>query len=161
VDPYYLSHLAQKVGLHPQVVLAGRDTNDAMGAWIADRLHDRRGGQAGRALVMGLTFKENVPDLRNSRSVDVVRRLSELGHQVEIADPLADPNEAMRDYGLSLVEIDGQSYDLVVAAVSHDAYRDLSNERLEGLVSVGGTLADLKGMWRQRELAPGVGRWAL
>src|SRR4029078_688718 len=69
VDPYYLSHLAQSLGHHPQVILAGRDPNDGMGRWIADRLHAHRGGKAGKALVLGLTFKENVPDLRNSRSV--------------------------------------------------------------------------------------------
>ena len=161
VDPYYLSHLAQSLGLHPQVVLAGRDTNDQMGAWIADRLHAERGGRAGRALVMGLTFKENVPDLRNSRSVDLVRRLGELGHEVDVADPVADPAEALRDHGLALVAPDGQHYDLVVAAVSHQAYRELSDERLAGLVSDGGTLADLKGMWRERELGPRVGRWTL
>ena len=75
VDPYYLSHLAQSLGLNPQVVLSGRETNDGMGRWVADRLHERRGGRPGRALVMGLTFKENVPDLRNSRTVDLVERL--------------------------------------------------------------------------------------
>lgn len=161
IDPYYLSHLAQSLGLHPQVVLAGRDTNDQMGSWIADRLHAERGGRAGRVLVMGLTFKENVPDLRNSRSADLVRRLTELGHEVEVADPLADPAEALRDYGLPLIQLDGERYDLVVAAVAHDAYRALEDDRLEGLVADGGTLADLKGMWRERELGPRIGRWML
>ena len=96
VDPYYLSHLAQQLGHDPQVILSGRQTNDNMGAWIADALHDRRrqlGNGAGKALVLGLTFKENVPDLRNSRSVDLVRRLAWLGHEVSVADPLDDPNE--------------------------------------------------------------------
>src|SRR5438270_1604250 len=88
VDPYYLSHLAQQVGHDPQVILAGRQTNDGMGAWIADTLHDRR-EKAGSALVLGLTFKENVPDLRNSRTFDLVRRLQWLGHSVEVADPSA------------------------------------------------------------------------
>ena len=91
VDPYYLSHLAQQVGHDPQVILAGRQTNDGMGAWIADALHDRR-RKAGSALVLGLTFKENVPDLRNSRSFDLVRRLKWLGHEVEVADPIASPD---------------------------------------------------------------------
>src|SRR5437764_8166354 len=83
VDPYYLSHIAQQVGHDPQVILAGRQTNDGMGAWIADALHGRRqaiGNRAGSALVLGLTFKENVPDLRNSRTFDLVRRLVWLGH---------------------------------------------------------------------------------
>ena len=86
VDPYYLSHLAQQLGHNPQVILAGRGTNDMMGAWIADALHERR-GKAGTALVLGLTFKENVPDLRNSRCFDLIRRLIWLGHQVELPIP--------------------------------------------------------------------------
>ena len=80
VDPYYLSHLAQQLGHDPQVILAGRGTNDGMGRWIVDLLHERRGGQPGSALVMGLTFKEEVPDLRNSRSFDLIKRLQELGY---------------------------------------------------------------------------------
>src|SRR4051794_34228214 len=101
VDPYYLSHRAQQLGLEPHVILAGRSINDGMGAWIADRLHERRGA-AGTALVMGLTFKENVPDLRNSKVVDLVRRLESHGHQVTIHDPLADSAEARDEYGLDL-----------------------------------------------------------
>ena len=161
VDPYYLSHLAQSLGLHPQVVLSGRDTNDGMGRWIADRLHERRGGRSGRALVMGVTFKENVPDLRNSRSADVVGRLIELGHEVAVADPAADPRETERMYGSPPVAIDGQAYDLVVAAVAHDQYRALPDERISALVAPGGTLADLKGMWRERQLGAEVDRWSL
>ncbi len=161
VDPYYLSHLAQKLDLHPQVVLAGRATNDQMGAWIADRLHERREGKPGRALVMGLTFKENVPDLRNSRIADIVRRLDELGYEVALTDPIANPDEAARDYGRAPIALDGDSYDLVVAAVAHDEYRALDDAQLAGLVSQGGTLADLKGIWRTRELPAAIDRWAL
>jgi len=160
VDPYYLSHLAQKLGHQPQVILAGRETNDGMGAWIADALHGRR-PRAGSALVLGLTFKENVPDLRNSRTVDVVRRLQWLGHKVDVADPLADPEEVQREYGLSLTEVNGERYDLVVGAVPHAGYRELPDERLSAMVAPGGTLADLKGMWRDRSLAPGIDRWSL
>jgi UDP-N-acetyl-D-galactosamine dehydrogenase len=161
VDPYYLSHLAQKLDLHPQVVLAGRATNDQMGAWIADRLHERRDGKPGRALVMGLTFKENVPDLRNSRTADIVRRLDELGYDVALTDPIADPAEAARDYGRMPITLNGAAYDLVVAAVAHDEYRALDDAQLLALVSEGGTLADLKGIWRNRELAVPIDRWAL
>jgi len=160
VDPYYLSHLAQTLGHKPQVILAGRETNDGMGGWIADVLHDRR-PKAGRALVLGLTFKENVPDLRNSRTVDLVRRLQWLGHDVAVADPLADPDEVGREYGLELTELDGARYDLVVGAVPHREYRDLSDERIAALVAAGGTLADLKGVWRDRTIAPGIDRWSL
>ena len=161
VDPYYLSHLAQKLDLHPQVVLAGRATNDRMGAWIADRLHERRGGKPGRALVMGLTFKENVPDLRNSRVADIVRRLDALGYEVALTDPIADAAEATRDYGRAPITLNGAAYDLVVAAVAHDEYRALDDAQLAGLVAEGGMLADLKGIWRTRDLAPSIDRWAL
>jgi UDP-N-acetyl-D-galactosamine dehydrogenase len=160
VDPYYLSHLAQQLGHDPQVILSGRQTNDGMGAWIADSLHDRR-RKAGTALVMGLTFKENVPDLRNSRSFDLVNRLKRLGHEVAVADPLASPGDVERDHGLALTEPDGQRFDLVIGAVAHRQYADLPDERLAGLVAPGGTLADLKGMWRARSLDSSLDRWTL
>jgi UDP-N-acetyl-D-galactosamine dehydrogenase len=160
VDPYYLSHLAQQVGHDPEVILAGRQTNDGMGAWVADTLHSRR-GKAGTALVLGLTFKENVPDLRNSRTFDLVRRLQWLGHKVEVADPVASAEEIERDHGLKVTEPNGRRYDLVVGAVAHTAYRDLSDDQLIQLIAPGGTLADLKGMWRGRALDPGLDRWTL
>jgi UDP-N-acetyl-D-galactosamine dehydrogenase len=160
VDPYYLSHLAQQVGHDPQVILAGRETNDGMGGWIADALHSRR-GKAGSVLVLGLTFKENVPDLRNSRSFDLVRRLAWLGHEVEIADPVASAEEVEREHGLKPTGLNGQSYDLVVGAVAHRDYRELSDDQLAGLVAPGGTLADLKGMWRGRALDQNLDRWTL
>ena len=160
VDPYYLSHLAQEQGHNPQVILAGRGTNDGMGAWIADRLHERR-GKAGSALVLGLTFKENVPDLRNSRTFDLVRRLEWLGHEVAIADPVADPAEVEREHGVAPIRFDGQRFDLVVGAVAHTHYRQFSDETLCGLIAPGGTLADLKGMWRDRTLDPALDRWTL
>ena len=160
VDPYYLSFRAQQLGQEPNVILAGRSINDRMGCWVADRLHERRGG-AGTALVMGLTFKENVPDLRNSRVIDVVRRLEELGHEVTIHDPLAHPEEARHEYGVALdAGALDRRYDLVVAAVPHDAYRALPDAALTGLVAEGGVLADLKNLFAGRTL-DGVGRWSL
>jgi UDP-N-acetyl-D-galactosamine dehydrogenase len=161
VDPYYLSHLAQQLGHDPQVILAGRGTNDGMGRWIVDLLHQRRGSEAGSALVMGLTFKEDVPDLRNSRSFDLVRRLQELGYSVDVADPYADARQLRADHGLDLIEPDGRSYDLVICAVGHREYRDLPPARIAALVSPAGTLADIKGMWRDRELGDGIDRWSL
>jgi UDP-N-acetyl-D-glucosamine/UDP-N-acetyl-D-galactosamine dehydrogenase len=160
VDPYYLSHLAQEQGHNPHVILAGRGTNDGMGAWIADTLHQRR-GRAGSALVLGLTFKENVPDLRNSRSFDLIRRLQALGHSVEVADPYACPDQVEREHALSVRELDGQRYDLVVGAVAHQEYRELGEDRLAAMLAADGTLADLKGMWRARSLDPAIDRWTL
>jgi UDP-N-acetyl-D-galactosamine dehydrogenase len=160
VDPYYLSHLAQRLGHNPQVILSGRETNDGMGAWIADALHERR-PRAGSALVMGLTFKENVPDIRNSRSFDLVRRLEWLGHRVTVTDPYADAAEVQREHGLRLSELNGQSYDLVVGAVAHDEYRALPDDQIMALIGPHGTLADLKGMWRDRTLDQSIQRWTL
>ena len=160
VDPYYLSHLAQHLGHDPQVILAGRQTNDGMGAWIADTLHDRR-RKAGTALILGLTFKENVPDLRNSRCFDLVQRLQWLGHDVSVADPLADPQEIEGEHGLKVIEPDGIRYDLVVGAVAHQQYREIGDDRLTAMVAEGGTLADLKGMWRDRALDSAIDRWTL
>ena len=161
VDPYYLSHLAQQVGHHPQVILSGRAINDRMGAWVADQLHERLGGKPGRALVLGVTFKEDVPDLRNSRVFDLVERLRELGHEVDVADPLADPGELQREHGLNLVNPDGVRYPLVVGAVAHSDYRAFSAADLEQLLDPNGILADLKGIWRDRQLRPAIDRWSL
>ena len=161
VDPYYLSHLAEQFGHDPQVILAGRGINDRMGAWIADALHERRSCKAGSVLVLGVTFKENVPDLRNSRTFDVVRRLTWLGHSVDVADPLADETEVAREYGLPLVKLDGRRYDMVIGAVPHRDYAALKAADLEALVEPGGTIADLKGMWRSLPLHSALDRWTL
>jgi UDP-N-acetyl-D-galactosamine dehydrogenase len=160
VDPYYLSHLAQQLGHDPQVILAGREINDGMGAWVADVLHDRR-KKAGTALVLGLTFKENVPDLRNSRSFDVIERLQWLGHEVAAHDPIADAGQLEREHGVQLAALGNQRYDLVVGAVAHDAYRKLGDAQLQSLLAPGGTLADLKGIWRERTLDATIDRWSL
>ena len=161
VDPYYLSHLAQEQGHYPRVVLAGRGINDGMGQWIADMLHERRESKAGKALVLGLTFKENVPDIRNSRAIDVIRRLQWLGHTVDVADPFADGAEVKGEYGIDLIEPDGRTYDLIVGAVAHQPYRDLDFGRLLGSLSEGGTIADLKGIWRAQARAADLDYWTL
>ena len=162
VDPYYLSYRAQQLGHEPDVILAGRSINDRMGRWVADRLHERRAGRAGSVLVMGLTFKEDVPDLRNSKVIDVVRRLRELGHEVTVHDPKADPAEAEHEYGETIdPEALTRRYDLVIAAVPHAEYRIMAAEEIEGLAADGGCIADLKGIWRRLELDPGIDRWTL
>jgi UDP-N-acetyl-D-glucosamine/UDP-N-acetyl-D-galactosamine dehydrogenase len=162
VDPYYLSFRAQQLGHNSEVILAGRAINDGMGRWVADSIHAARAGHAGSVLVLGLTFKEDVPDLRNSRVVEVVRRLEELGHAVSVDDPLADREEARRDYGIDLdPEALRRRYDLVVASVGHRRYRDMSAEDIRGLVADGGCVADIGGIWRGRELGAGVERWTL
>ena len=162
VDPYYLSYRAQQLGQEPNVILAGRSINDGMGAWVADQLHARRQGRPGRTLVMGLSFKENVPDLRNSKVIDVIRRLESLGHQVSVHDPLADPAEAMHEYGVALGTGDlGRGYDLVVVAVPHQAYAGLGEKQIADLVAPGGLLADVKNLYAGRRLPDTVERWSL
>jgi UDP-N-acetyl-D-galactosamine dehydrogenase len=161
VDPYYLSHLAQRLGHDPKVILSGRGTNDGMGAWIADRVDGVLGGKAGRVLLLGITFKEDVPDVRNSRSVDVIRRLEQLGHAVVVADPLADAAEVAAEYGVQLHTPENERYDAVVAAVGHRAYRTMDAAQIAALVRDGGVVADIKGIWRDRDLPVGLIRWSL
>ncbi len=152
VDPYYLSHRAQELGHNPKVILAGRSTNDDMGLWIAEQIHAKRNSKAGSVLFLGLTFKENVPDLRNSKVVDVVRHLQKLGHDIVVHDPLADTAEAMHEYGISLdAEALDTSYDVVIAAVAHDAYRDFDAAKRQSLVRASGLLVDLKRLWPEHD----------
>ncbi len=166
VDPFYLAHCGLQVGHHPEIILAGRRINDGMGAYVAGRIREMLAGAGGgtaRTLVLGLTFKENVPDLRNTKVVDVVAGLRAAGHAVDVHDPLADSGEAKRLYGIDLLPgLEGiGGYDCVVGAVTHAAYRALSAEALAGLLRAGGLLADVKGMWRHLALPEGVRRWQL
>src|SRR4051794_38630172 len=162
VDPYYLSHRAQELGHLPRVVLAGRSINDGMSSWIDDQIHTRRGAKAGTALVLGLTFKEDVPDLRNSKVADLVARLGWLGHRVTVHDPLADAAEAHHEYGLTLdPEALVSRYDIVIGAVPHAGYREMDAAAIAALATDGGLVADLKGMWRHLALDGGLDRWTL
>ncbi|MDE2404421.1 MAG: nucleotide sugar dehydrogenase [Sphingomonadales bacterium] len=146
VDPYYLSHRAEQLGLDPRVILAGRGINDGMAGWVAQRLHDARKGRPGTVLVLGLTFKENIPDLRNSKVADLVTALGRMGHAVTVHDPHADAEEARHEYGIPLVaEPFRRKYDLAVLAVPHREYLAMGAGALRALVKKGGTLADLKG----------------
>lgn len=152
VDPYYLTHKAQEVGHHAEVILAGRRTNDAMGAYVADQvvlLLARRGKPVGgaRILILGLAFKENCPDLRNTRVVDVVDRLTAYGVTVAVNDPWVDRDAAKHEYGLDLVELGDlamQKYDAVILAVAHECYA-VGSDRLRDLVVDGGVIFDVKG----------------
>ena len=162
VDPYYLAHRALELGHDPRIILSGRAINDGMSRFVAERMHERMDGP-GRVLVLGLTFKEDVPDLRNSKVADVVRALEDLGHRVAVHDPLADPEEAQHEYGIMLTpkleELRG--FDAVLGAVPHAAYRKLDAAALAALTRADGLVADLKGMWRGLTLADGIKRWVL
>ena len=146
VDPYYLAYRAEQMGYDPRVILAGRSINDGMAEWVAGQLHDLR-SRPGRVLVLGLTFKENVPDLRNSKVADLIAGLVARGHEVVVHDPLADPEEALHEYSLVLdpQALDHQ-YDLVVLAVSHAEYLDMGPEHLRKRLNANGVLADLRGV---------------
>jgi UDP-N-acetyl-D-galactosamine dehydrogenase len=126
VDPYYLTYRAEKAGYHPEVILAGRRINDGMGQRIARECVRgllRRNGQGGVVTVLGLTFKEDVPDTRNSRVVDIIRELESFGLTVQVHDPLANAADARHEYGVSLIELDKlQPADAVILAVAHDHY---------------------------------------
>jgi len=136
VDPYYLTHKAQEIGHHPEVILAGRRINDAMGGYIARRilrlmLHKGINPSGAKALVLGLAFKENCPDLRNTKVADVIRELSDHQMQVDVHDPWVDTHEAHEEYGLKLTDKpQAGAYDLVVLAVAH---RQLVENGAEGV----------------------------
>jgi UDP-N-acetyl-D-galactosamine dehydrogenase len=152
VDPYYLTHKAQAVGYHPEIILAGRRINDGMGAYSAAELVKAmiRNGQTiagSRVLIMGLTFKENCPDLRNTKVVDLIKELGEFGCQVDVTDSWASSAEAEREYGLSLVEQPQPgTYNALVIAVTHKQYTCLSEGDFRALLQPGGVLFDLKGV---------------
>ena len=138
VDPYYLTHKAQEVGHHPQVILAGRRTNDGMGGYVADQLLKlmvRKGINpvGARVLVLGLAFKENCPDLRNTRVVDIIETLRGYNCSVDVHDPWVDAAEAQHEYGLTPIGKPEQgAYDAVVLAVGHDEFRALGGEGVRG-----------------------------
>jgi len=160
VDPYYLSHRAIELGHLPEVIPAARSVNDDMARWIADTLHLTLKRRSLRVLILGVTFKEDVPDLRNSKVGDVVKRFWFHGHSVTVHDPHADAAEAERDYGVHLdPEALDQRYDLVVAAVSHRFYREMDDATLAGLVEEDGLFADVKGVFRGRDF--GRKTWTL
>jgi UDP-N-acetyl-D-galactosamine dehydrogenase len=152
VDPYYLTHKAQAVGYHPEIILAGRRINDGMGAYSAAELVKAmiRNGQTiagSRVLIMGLTFKENCPDLRNTKVMDLIKELGEFGCQVDVTDSWASSAEAEREYGLSLVEQPQPgTYNALVIAVAHKQYTSLAEADFRALLQPGGVLFDLKGV---------------
>ena len=145
-----------------QVTRAGRSINDGMGTWVADSLHSRRQSRIGSVLVLGVTFKEDVPDLRNSKVVDVVKRLRWLGHDVTLHDPLADAGAAREEYGLTLdADALDRRYDVVLAAVPHLSYRRMDAATVGALVEEDGLIADLHGIWRGQALPDGLQCWSL
>jgi len=159
VDPYYLTHKAETVGYHPQVILAGRRINDGMGAWVAAQTVKQliAGGSAVRGAkvnVLGLTFKEDVPDLRNSKVIDVIRELQSFGIEVHVHDPVADPAEAHAEYGVDLSDWDAlPRAEALVVAVSHREYLDRPLDSYAGRLAPGGCFVDVKAAFDRTALA--------
>lgn len=168
VDPYYLTHKAEKIGYIPQVILAGRRINDGMGRFVAQRAIKEmiRAGHnilGGTVTLLGLTFKEDCPDLRNSRVIDIYRELQDYGITVQVHDALADEEEAIREYGIRLVKMaELQPANAVIAAVSHRAYREMGVEQLKGLMGKNPVLIDVKAMYDPQAIrAADIRLWRL
>ncbi|WIG49988.1 MAG: UDP-N-acetyl-D-glucosamine 6-dehydrogenase [Afipia sp.] len=164
VDPYYLTYRAEKAGYHPEVILAGRRINDGMGQRIARECIRgllRRKGGAGVVTVLGLTFKEDVPDTRNSRVVDIIRELESFGLQVQVSDPMADPADAMHEYGVKLIDSDSlQPADAIIVAVAHEAYVDAGWPMIQKLLKNGdGLVLDVKMRLDRDRLPAGIELW--
>jgi UDP-N-acetyl-D-galactosamine dehydrogenase len=149
VDPYYLMHKAQEIGYHPEVILAGRRINDNMGVIIANKvvklmINKGHKVQGARVLVLGITFKENCTDIRNSRVVDIVRELADYGCKVDVYDPWAGSDDVKHEYGFPLIgteELRAGGYDAVVLAVAHEKFRALD---VPALKSPDGVVYDVK-----------------
>ena len=169
VDPYYLTFKAESIGYHPEMILAGRRINDGMGKYVAERvvkLMIQEGKQINltRVGMLGITFKEDVPDLRNTRVVDIIRELAEYGIDVLVHDPLADREEAKAYYGVDLKTLDDlKGVDALVVAVSHQPYRDMGLARLAGLCGAGrAVIVDVKSAFDPGEAERnGIRYWRL
>lgn len=168
VDPYYLTHKAEKVGYIPQVILAGRRINDGMAKFIAqstvkEMIHAGHSVLGATVTVLGMTFKEDCPDLRNSKVIDIIRELQDYGVNVQVCDPLADPAEALREYGVNLVPFDDlKQSEAIVVAVAHKDYRTLSVENIKSMMNSTPLLVDIKGIYDRNDIQKaGIRLWRL
>lgn len=152
VDPYYLLHKAKHLGYNPQVITSGRRINDEMPDFIAKRLiqmliKDGKNPSECKVLMKGITFKENVADIRNSKVADLVRELMNFSINVHITDPHASPNEVAHEYKLGMVDQPSGNYDAVIVAVSHNEYKDLDDQYFKSIMNGSPILVDLKGIY--------------
>ena len=170
VDPYYLAYRAEELGHHAQVILAGRKTNDGMGKFVAEKtvkklIANGRQVKGGKVLVMGLTFKEDCPDLRNSKVEDIILELKEYGVDVVVADPLADKDEAMHEYGVELTDITNvENIDAIVMAVAHKEYKEMNVIELKKFYAKDvekHILVDVKGNYNRKEAEAEFDYWRL
>lgn len=166
VDPYYLTSKAEEVGYIPQVILAGRRINDGMGQVVGQKIVKLLAASgrvsSPRVGILGITFKENVPDIRNSRIPDIVAELREFGIESLVHDPLADASQTLREYGITLSALDAmQSLDALVLAVPHQLLLDSLLGQIEHLLKPGGVFVDIKSAYRPSELPNGISYWSL
>lgn len=166
VDPYYLTYRAERAGYHPEVILAGRRINDGMGQRVARECIRgllRRKSNGGVVTILGLTFKEDVPDTRNSRVIDIIRELESFGLTVQVSDPMADPADAMHEYGVKLIDADAlQPADAVIVAVAHRSYIDAGWPLIQKLLGDGrGFVLDVKMKLDRASLPEGIELWRL
>ena len=168
VDPYYLTHKAESLGYHPQVILAGRRINDGMGKFVAEQtikqmIASGSHVKGAKVNVLGLTFKENCGDLRNSKVIDIIRELQSYGVEVHVTDALADPEEALHEYGVRLERWDDlPRADAIVAAVAHREYAELGVEALGRKVVAGGAFIDVKAAFDPQAIrGAGLRLWRL
>ncbi len=155
VDPYYLTYKARELGYHAQIITSGRFINDSMGGYIAKQVVKKliatgKVLQDARILVMGITFKENVSDIRNSKVVDIIRELESYGLHTDVVDPYAEPPQVMEEYGLQLKEAPEGPYDAVVVAVSHKPYSEMEEKDFAAFLNEGAVFADVKGIFRNK-----------
>ena len=158
VDPYYLTHKAQEIGYHPEMILSGRRINDNMAIYVAERVSQlmvkkRIHVNGSKILVLGLTFKENCPDLRNSKVADVVRELKKYGASVDVYDPWVDRSEAEHEYGIRPIKRPAQGdYDAVVVAVAHNQFRKMGIEKVRAFAKKKHILFDIKYVFKTEEV---------
>jgi UDP-N-acetyl-D-galactosamine dehydrogenase len=155
VDPYYLTYKSKELGYDSQVILAGRVINDGMGEYVARKvvqyiIANNGNIKDARVLVLGATFKENVSDIRNSKVADVVRELMSFSLNVEVADPYADSEDLLHEYGFGLVKSPGKAYDAVIVTVPHQPYLKLDDAYFASITKESALVADLKGIYRNK-----------
>lgn len=155
VDPYYMVHKAKELRYHPKMINSGRFVNDSMGRYIGKKVVKKIISQGKNilgadVLVMGMTFKENVSDIRNSKVADIVAEFKDFGAKVDVTDPLASPTEVKKEYGIELIDRPKKRYDAVVVAVAHDSYKRLDEAYFQSITNERAVLADVKGIYRKR-----------
>ena len=166
VDPYYLVHKARELNYHPKMINSGRFVNDSMGGYIGKKIVKKMISQGknilgARVLVMGITFKENVSDIRNSRVLDIINELKDYGVVVDVTDSQASASDVLKEYDLKLIEKDHirNDYDAVVVAVPHDSYKSLNEDYFSSITKESAVLGDIKGIYRNK--IKNMGYWSL